>query len=119
MALSLPSAVAGNHHPGNLLSPSGLLGNSETLVSTTGNVSLKFSGFLTGSTDVASNGAWSPTKTAQATKLYAKTSGGDEKRFRKSRPIRAESMRSSETSFIQVDLAGLAGTEDDYPHSNF
>jgi hypothetical protein len=105
IVFGLPSAFAGNIAWNLVGATSQLLGTTDTVISTTGNISMAFSGYYTNTTDVASNGAWSPT-TAKATNLYAKNSGGDEIGL----GIAADPSGENEivkNSFVQVDLAGL------------
>jgi hypothetical protein len=103
-ALNLSSAFAGAiTWP--LIGTPGNLGNSTTLLSTTGNISMTFSGFITATTDVPTSSTWlAPTATASA--LFAKTSGGDESGL----GLAADPGKDNEifkNSFIQVDLTQL------------
>src|SRR5579871_2144198 len=58
-------------------STSQLLGTSTTLVSTTGNISMVFTGYVTNSTDVPTSNTW-VASTATTSALYAKVGAGDE-----------------------------------------
>jgi hypothetical protein len=105
IALSGFSAVA-SPVTWNLVGPtSQLLSPTDTLVSTTGNISLVFSGYITNANDVATSNTWLA-PTAKATALFAKNGGGDETGL----GIAADPTNDDEiirNSFIQIDLAGL------------
>ena len=86
-------------------SSSQLLGTSETVVSTTGNVSMGFSGYVTNLSDVGSSNTWLAA-TAKSSDLFAKKSGGDETGL----GLHADPTNDNEifpNSFIQIDLRGL------------
>jgi hypothetical protein len=108
-ALTLSSASASTMTWNLSGSTSQLLGVSDTLISTTGNISMIFNGYITNASDVpSSNGVgttWSA-GSAQATALYSKVGGGDETGL----GIAADPTKDNEifkNSFIQIDISGL------------
>jgi hypothetical protein len=103
---SLASTAHANSITWNLVgSSSQLLGVTDKVVSTTGNVTMMFAGFVTNTGDVATSNSWSAS-TAQASALFAKNGGGDETGL----GIAADPTGDNEifkNSFIQIDINGL------------
>jgi hypothetical protein len=109
VTLSLSSASAGTITWNLTGSTSQQLGVSDTLISTTGNVSMIFNGYITNTTDVPSSNSvgttWSAAS-ALATALFSKVGGGDETGL----GIAADPTKDHEifkNSFIQIDISGL------------
>lgn len=106
MVSSLASTASANSITWNLVgSSSQLLGVTDTVVSTTGNVTMVFAGFVTNAADVATSNSWSA-PTAQASALFSKDGGGDETGL----GLNADPTGDHEifkNSFIQIDINGL------------
>jgi hypothetical protein len=105
IALSLSSAFASPVTWNLVGSSSQLLGTTDTVVSTTGNISLLFSGYVTSITDFPTSGTWLA-PTAQVSALFAKNAGDDEIGL----GIAADPTKDDEifkTSFVQIDVSGL------------